>query len=295
VQGYNTPHAAACNRIIASRGPLLSARHYAEFGFQVFPVSQSKAPLTRHGLRDATRDPRQIAQWIQRYPSANIGLLCSWFWVLDYDSRHDPDGTIDQWITDRGTLPATWRAETPGGGWHLFFKHDPQLEMVPLGKFTPFLDVKGNCNHYVLGAPSVNSKGIAYRWTISPRNTELAEAPRWLIDLIVETKRLPPAVPVDLSRYTDSDRRIERARRYARLLEPAISGSGGHSATFAAAQKIARGFALSEDEAFAVLATEYNPRCQPPWGERELKRKVAEAMRYGSMAVGYLLDHRKAS
>jgi hypothetical protein len=34
-----------------------------------------KHPLTAHGLKDATSDSVQLAQWWRRWPQANIGLV----------------------------------------------------------------------------------------------------------------------------------------------------------------------------------------------------------------------------
>lgn len=69
---------------------------------------------------------------------------------------------------------------------------------------------------------------------------------------------------------------IERATRYVATMPPAISGSGGHLATFNVAVALIHGFDLSEDEAWPILL-EYNKRCQPPWTEKELRHKLASA------------------
>jgi hypothetical protein len=68
---------------------------------------------------------------------------------------------------------------------------------------------------------------------------------------------------------------LERARRYLARIEPAVSGQGGDAQTWDAMLAIA-GFGLMPDEAWEV-AQEYNTRCLPPWGERELSRKLRDA------------------
>lgn len=70
---------------------------------------------------------------------------------------------------------------------------------------------------------------------------------------------------------------IDRARRYLTEIPGAVSGSGGHNQTFAAACALVNGFALSEHDAFALLAAEYNQRCSPPWSDRELWHKIKSA------------------
>lgn len=70
---------------------------------------------------------------------------------------------------------------------------------------------------------------------------------------------------------------LERARRYVASLPPAISGSGGHDATFTAAVALVKGFGMSPEEAMPLMR-EYNGRCEPEWSESELWHKVRSAM-----------------
>jgi hypothetical protein len=81
----------------------------------------------------------------------------------------------------------------------------------------------------------------------------------------------------------------ERIERYIDACPPAISGSGGHDATFRIACILVQGFDLSPDDAFTFLVR-YNERCEPPWTEHELVHKLADADRAASYkARGYLL------
>lgn len=68
---------------------------------------------------------------------------------------------------------------------------------------------------------------------------------------------------------------FDRARAYLDKLDPAISGSGGHNATFKAACKLVE-FGLPEEDAFTLLR-DYNARCQPPWPEKDLRHKLRDA------------------
>lgn len=86
---------------------------------------------------------------------------------------------------------------------------------------------------------------------------------------------------------------LERARRYLAKKDPAITGSGGHRALWHAAAALTRGFGLSETDAFALLAEDFNPRCQPPWAPSELARKVRETAKAEHMGLGYLLEERR--
>lgn len=72
---------------------------------------------------------------------------------------------------------------------------------------------------------------------------------------------------------------LSRAEIYADRCQAAISGQNGHSQTLKVAVAVGPGFNLSEEEAFRVLWQHYNPRCEPPWSEADLQRKVREAYR----------------
>lgn len=80
------------------------------------------------------------------------------------------------------------------------------------------------------------------------------------------SSRQPPAGDVE-----------RRALAYLDRLPPAISGNGGHAATYAAATVLVHGFEIDPDRALALLLDHYNPRCEPPWTEKELQHKVASA------------------
>ena len=81
---------------------------------------------------------------------------------------------------------------------------------------------------------------------------------------------------VERVRRSEAQNLADRVRRYVEKMPAAISGSGGHDATFAVARTLIHGFALPEAVAWPILC-EYNARCQPPWSERELRHKLADA------------------
>lgn len=69
---------------------------------------------------------------------------------------------------------------------------------------------------------------------------------------------------------------FERAASYAAKVPGAVSGQGGHSATYDLARVLVNDFALHRAEAMAILA-EWNLTCSPPWSERELEHKLSQA------------------
>jgi hypothetical protein len=80
-----------------------------------------------------------------------------------------------------------------------------------------------------------------------------------------------------------------RVHAYMEKLEPAVSGQHGHTTLLRAAAVLVYGFGLSPDHALPY-ALDYNSRCMPPWSERELRRKLCEALRKPDKRPrGYLL------
>lgn len=72
--------------------------------------------------------------------------------------------------------------------------------------------------------------------------------------------------------------RIERCRAYLERMPDAISGSGGHDQTFAAACRIVEFVGDDPAAAWDLLQWWNVNKCNPPWSERELQHKLADAM-----------------
>jgi hypothetical protein len=85
---------------------------------------------------------------------------------------------------------------------------------------------------------------------------------------------------------------LEHAKALARAVSaPAVQGESGHTTLYNLACDLVCGLELPPADALALLWSEFNPRCVPPWEERERKdfdRKVSEAQRC-DRTPGYLL------
>jgi len=83
---------------------------------------------------------------------------------------------------------------------------------------------------------------------------------------------------------------VSRARAYLERSEPALCGTEMcHKAAFTAAQRLVRGFRLDEDTAYLLLAG-WVRRGKHSWSERELRHKIHQAAKNGTMAPGALAD-----
>ena len=119
--------------------------------------------------------------------------------------------------------------------------------------------------------------------TIEYRDAERRHTP---MDFPVPVVVRPPIRKVSRSTSTDA---VERARKYAATLPPAVTGEHGDMHTFRVCCRIARGFALSDDQALELLQA-WNARCRPPWSDRDLMDKLRRARRYGREPIGGLLE-----
>jgi hypothetical protein len=86
---------------------------------------------------------------------------------------------------------------------------------------------------------------------------------------------------------------LNSARAYLDRLPPAISGAGGHGATFYAACCLVR-LGMSDADSMACLG-HYNLRCQPPWTEKELAHKLKDAREKIGGQVRVLTQPRPAA
>jgi putative DNA primase/helicase len=116
-----------------TKSPIDDALALAKAGVPVFPCRSDKAPLTRHGFKDATIDEATIREYWARHPEALIGVPmgpASDLFAVDVDVDKETGET-----TGEGTLEGLginveahpFQASTPSGGGHLFYQYRPDL------------------------------------------------------------------------------------------------------------------------------------------------------------------------
>ena len=141
-----------------------AALAYADrFGWHVFPLRPgTKLPhprFTRHGHKEATREPEQIDRWWRADPNAGIGVHCaaSGIVVLDVDAYKE-DCRFPELVARLGELPETPRQLTPRGGVHHVFR-----DCVGAGYRNPCDGAETKHHGYIVLAPSASEHG-PYRW-----------------------------------------------------------------------------------------------------------------------------------
>jgi hypothetical protein len=166
-----------------------AALAYAAQGWPVLPLRpQSKEPVTKHGLLDATTDERIIEAWWYAHPEANLGLRTGIaFDVLDIDSLEGYDNLrgLSGHYVHHGPLSVT------GKGWHALFQVTGARNKTNL---VPKVDFRGT-NGYIVAPPSLHPRGTTYHWDRERDPSHpLPEAPAWLLDLVREPERESPRV-----------------------------------------------------------------------------------------------------
>ncbi|QTE28612.1 bifunctional DNA primase/polymerase [Pengzhenrongella sicca] len=146
--------------VASSSGSLAAAAlHFASAGIPVFPcVAGGKEPLTVHGFKDASADPRRIASWWRRHPDANVGLptgAASGVDVVDIDVHGQGSGFPALKRAREAELVTSWVwvVRTPSGGAHAYFPHPHGSEQRSWQSPRTHIDFRGD-GGYVIAPPS---------------------------------------------------------------------------------------------------------------------------------------------
>lgn len=256
-----------------------SALSYAELGWKSYPI---QPPATyggwcsckkgedcpdpgKHpfhdlgGLKSATTAKRTL-KTLFGSSEASIGLLCDKsFWVLDIDGQEGLRD-LEQLIAENGALPRTPTAETGSGGRHYYFCHDPRVKKNRSRIGGCSIDCK-TTGGAVVAPPSRHSSGKEYRWSISPSEADLSDAPEWLIDFVNRDER-SSNLQTEFSLAGDLDLKTacgagegERNSQLCRLV-------GSHLAR------------LGDTPDLLALAIAWGGRCEPPMKEAEISKTV---------------------
>lgn len=170
-----------------------------------------KRPLLKEWQRASVPDITHVNHWFEKYPTANIGLVLgspSGFVAIDIDG--DKGSELLQQMSG-GDLPETACFSTPNGLRYLY-RAPAGMTLVKYKESDPTLPhnecaLLGEGTLTVL-PPSIHSSGKFYEWINHPKDTEIAEAPNWMIQLMTpsrsvdksiqnSTNQARPKVPVD--------------------------------------------------------------------------------------------------
>src|SRR5258708_4983154 len=164
---------------------------YIRRGWSIIPIrTGDKRPLVRwHEFQHRRPSVEEVRAWFSDWPEAGIGIVTgaiSDLVVLDIDSRHGGDASMERLEQQHDRLPATVECRSGGGGRHLYFAHPGRLVRNKVG-LAPGVDLRGD-GGYVVAPPSLHASGQRYSWVAdrTPDNAELASLSDWVLRPAVE-------------------------------------------------------------------------------------------------------------
>lgn len=263
-------------------------------------ASPGKQPIGAAWGKDR-HTPETLGKMFAACPGAGVGLkLGPDGFVVDIDI--DDPGLAEPVLERifRGNIPSTlgWSSAR---GRHLLFAWDSRLEKYGKGIVKdhpeyPGLEIRigwsaDDRQYQSVVPPSIGTDGKARVWNDNAKILPLPDAFFADLDAHLAPKPEEPKKKLVVEREWTPER---RAVAYLTRCEPAVSGQRGHDKAFKAACKVGPGFDLDPATALRLLLEQFNPRCEPPWSERELQHKVEEAYKVETRR-GWLLDEdRKA-
>lgn len=218
----------------------------------------------------------------QYSPHGNYGIpLTETDCVIDADPRNYPEGrnVLEELLT-KHPLPQTRIVKTPRGGFHFYYKKPPDMKIKVKQDEYPGIDFL-SAGAFVVGPgtytiASANSAEGTYQLI---QDMEPAELP---VTLLATLQPPPQAV---LEGSAESLLMLDKYVAECKVADPAIQGKFGDNTTLALAHR-GRDLGLPLEAVFRVMRDEWNHRCQPPWNEGDLYKKVQNAFTYARGAAG---------
>ena len=240
-----------------------AAIDYASRGLAVFPLKpRDKAPITAHGVHEATTNFDQINKWWKRYPNANIGIACGkisgGLLVVDVDRKQNGvDGldSLNEWERENGELPETVRSITGTGGSHLLYRIDGAgKNRVNL---LDGVDIRSD-GGYIVAPPSIHPNGNKYEWEYDPDEYEVAKGNETLDKLLDFGKK------GKAENFTMPDK-VGKGQRNDTMYKLACSLQARN---------------LPDAVVFDSVRSANNSMCDPPLSDAELSKIIESALKH---------------
>lgn len=195
--------------------PGAAAAHYARRGWPVVPIAgmvsghcgcrrgeacehPAKHPLTPGGIKAATTDQAQIAEWWAHWPWAGVGIVTganSGLAVVDVDVAHGGKETLER-LVGEGALSPTLSVRTGSDGWHLYYAHPGERLANATGRLgareLQGVDLRAD-GGYVVAPPSGHRSGRRYAWRAG--DDSIVALPTWIVPRAAQTPAPSPALP----------------------------------------------------------------------------------------------------
>lgn len=245
------------------------AHRLIDCGYSVLPLRYGhKTPLLKWKYLESSH--KAVDYWVGRFGSMNVAIQTGASGIVGLDAD-TPEAS--EWIA--ANCPRTpMVARTPSGGLHVYYRApedapNPAVNLLGIG-----LDVRARRSLLVASPSWSVEHKRRWKWQgeIVPPS-ELPVLPRALI----------PTRPVQAPRHAmpSGERRscgaIRNVGRWIMRVE-SIQGQNGSGQCFKVACRLAQS-GMSWDAAWQTFLA-WNDACaQPPWSEKELTHKLADAFK----------------
>ncbi len=186
-----------------------------KLGWSLVPLGKDKKALIKWtALQTQRATVSEIRGWFDTFgDDINPGIVTgkvSGLFVLDIDGEQG-----QQSLEKLGHLPHTVCVNT-GKGKHYYFKY-PELPAgrrvttkAGISSDDSHLDVRGE-GGYVMAAGALHPNGNFYEWEHAPQYNDIAEAPSWLLDLVIVEDRPEPTLPAPTNQTVENNAWAEAA------------------------------------------------------------------------------------
>lgn len=226
--------------------------------------SPGKHPRISAWQQKASRDPRQIRKWWEKWPKANIGIATgspSACIVLDIDVSKG-GGAGFAALLETCDLPDTLEIQS-GSGAHLYFAYEGEDIKNSACKIGEGLDIRGQ-GGFIVACPSFHASGRRYQRL---NELEPAPLPEGLRDLLL-TGEMPREIP-----------HIRQFKTHSAPIDSVIPKGQRNDWLFRKVACRLRAMGADMKEIRAAL-DDANSRCIPPLPMRELDAITKSAIAY---------------
>ncbi|MXX90517.1 MAG: AAA family ATPase [Boseongicola sp. SB0665_bin_10] len=296
------------------------ALEYARQGFAVFPVQSpadaqrlraelAKADLDEdergkrekkigekkpfpgtRGVHEATTDEAKIKKRWTEWPEANIAwcpaMSLGGTVAVDLDvDKGDGEGGYSHEDLDALKLPRTGMAiRTPSGGLHLVYAlKEGELLPPSTSKVGQKIDIRCK-GSYGLLPPSKGPDGTEYTWKSRGDPAFRSDA---LVEAAGKARERDPKAEVWLIEQDLPEHDADYSEWLKGKAETGTCGVDGNH-TLAKTGAMGHSFGLSEELTVERMLEHWNPRCEPPWSEEELRRHAGSGWRSATSPPGNL-------
>ena len=297
-----------------------AALEYARQGFAVFPVQSpadaqrlraelAKADLDEdergkrekkigekkpfpgtRGVHEATTDEAKIKKRWTEWPEANIAwcpaMSLGGTVAVDLDvDKGDGEGGYSHEDLDALKLPRTGMAiRTPSGGLHLVYAlKEGELLPPSTSKVGQKIDIRCK-GSYGLLPPSKGPDGTEYTWKSRGDPAFRSDA---LVEAAGKARERDPKAEVWLIEQDLPEHDADYSEWLKGKAETGTCGVDGNH-TLAKTGAMGHSFGLSEELTVERMLEHWNPRCEPPWSEEELRRHAGSGWRSATSPPGNL-------